>query len=415
MSTDRTNRLIRFDNFEIDLDAITLRFAGATVDVEPQVFDLIAFLAANRGRLVSYEEIVANVWKGRIISDAAIATRVNAARRALGDSGAAQRVIRTVRGRGLRFDLPAVDTCKPAQPDVRPASRYQKQPGQSVVGVFPFELISEDVTQTYLATGLADEITSELCRFRSLMVLARDSMLRVSRSSLGQLAELKDLGATHFVRGTLQVRVEVMRMSVQLVEAATERLVWSEQYDFCREQLFDVQDDVVSQVVSTLFGKLVDHRTTDIRARPTEIMSAYDCVLRGMAIHKSGHTTKTEAEDAVSWFDRALELDPNYARAHAWRACAAAHLWPAQPSEEHLRRNMRSVELALSIDPTDSEAHRIKGALHTFQREFEGAVYHLRRAKARRARPPRAHRAPPEDRRQIAARSRQQNLEAWQD
>jgi adenylate cyclase len=268
------------------------------------------------------------------------------------------------------------------QPDARPASRGQTERKQSVVGIFPFELIGEDAAQAYLATGLADEITAELCRFRSLTILARDSMLRVSRSGSDQPYKIGELGATHFVRGSLQVRTSTIRMTVQLVEVATGRLIWSEQYDFGRERFFEVRDDVVSQVVSTLFGTLIDDRIAGIRARPTDSMSAYDCVLRGMAIHKSGHTTKSEAEDAVSWFDRALELDPNYARAHAWRACAAAHLWPAQPSEEHLKRNMNSVEVALSIDPTDSEAHRIKGALHTFQREFEAAIYHLRRAKA---------------------------------
>ena len=83
----------------------------------------------------------------------------------------------------------------------------------------------------------------------------------------------------------------------------------------------------------------------------------------------------------MAWFDRALELDPNYARALAWRACAAAHLWPLQPTQEHFDRNMHLVSRALAIDPTDSEAHRIKGALHTFQRQFDPAAYHLKRAR----------------------------------
>jgi len=105
MPGDQTNRLIKFSDFELDLDAAVLRSGGATVIVEPQVFELIAFLVTNQGRLVSYDEIIANVWRGRIVSDAAIATRVNAARKALGDDGSAQRVIKTLRGRGLRFDL----------------------------------------------------------------------------------------------------------------------------------------------------------------------------------------------------------------------------------------------------------------------------------------------------------------------
>ena len=110
-------------------------------------------------------------------------------------------------------------------------------------------------------------------------------------------------------------------------------------------------------------------------------LAAYDCVLRGISIQNHGHATTEEAKEAVAWFDRALELDPNYARALAWRACAAAGLWPLQPTQEHLDRNMDLVSRALSIDPTDSEAHRIKGALHTLQRQFDLAAYHLERAR----------------------------------
>lgn len=98
-------RVLRFEAFDIDLDAQSLRVGGDEVHVEPQVFDLIALLVRNPGRLISHEEIIERVWRGRIVSDSAIATRVNAARRALGDDGTAQRVIRTIRGRGFRFEL----------------------------------------------------------------------------------------------------------------------------------------------------------------------------------------------------------------------------------------------------------------------------------------------------------------------
>ena len=102
---DSKNKVLEFDGFDVDLDAALLRSGGRVIETEPQVFELIAFLCTNPGRLIAYDEIIEKVWNGRIVSDAAIATRINAARKALGDDGTAQRVIKTVRGRGLRFQL----------------------------------------------------------------------------------------------------------------------------------------------------------------------------------------------------------------------------------------------------------------------------------------------------------------------
>ncbi|HVI79921.1 MAG TPA: winged helix-turn-helix domain-containing protein, partial [Candidatus Acidoferrum sp.] len=100
------HKVVKFDGFNIDLDAAQIRNSnGAVIPVEPQVFDLIALLVSNPARLISHDEIIEKVWHGRIVSDSAIASRVNAARRALGDDGTAQRVIKTIRGRGFRFEL----------------------------------------------------------------------------------------------------------------------------------------------------------------------------------------------------------------------------------------------------------------------------------------------------------------------
>lgn len=105
MKNARENRVLRFDGFAVDLDAAEIRNSEGIIPVEPQVFDLVALFCTNPGRLIGHDEIVEKVWRGRIVSDSAIATRINAARKALGDDGTAQRIIKTVRGRGFRFEL----------------------------------------------------------------------------------------------------------------------------------------------------------------------------------------------------------------------------------------------------------------------------------------------------------------------
>src|SRR3954470_17918624 len=119
------HKVVKFDGFNIDLDAAQIRNSnGAVIPVEPQVFDLIALLVSNPARLISHDEIIEKVWHGRIVSDSAIASRVNAARRALGDDGTAQRVIKTVRGRGFRFEL-----TPRAAPNYPPAGAVTPLPG----------------------------------------------------------------------------------------------------------------------------------------------------------------------------------------------------------------------------------------------------------------------------------------------
>ena len=191
----------------------------------------------------------------------------------------------------------------------------------------------------------------------------------------------RDLGARYVVEGTVQRDGDRLRISVRLVDAETSNQLWSERYDGVVANIFEFQDHIAAQVAGTV-QPAVRHRELELgRRKAPENFAAYDCVLRGISLHNHGHATPEEAKDAVAWFDRALELDPNYPRALAWRACAAAHLWPLQPAQEHFDRNMHLVSSALSIDPADIEAHRIKGALHMFQRQFDLATYHLERAR----------------------------------
>ena len=126
---DGQNKVLEFDGFGVDLDAALLRSGGRVIETEPQVFELIAFLCTNPGRLIGYDEIIDKVWHGRIVSDAAIATRINAARKALGDDGTAQRVIKTVRGRGPEVPTRAGQPIDPsqAQPSV-PDGRARPRP-----------------------------------------------------------------------------------------------------------------------------------------------------------------------------------------------------------------------------------------------------------------------------------------------
>ena len=172
MQDGQKNKVLEFDRFSVDLDAALLRSEGRVVGTEPQVFEP-SFLCTNPGRLIGYDEIIDKVWNGRIVSDAAIATRINAARKALGDDGTAQRVIKTVRGRGLRFQLePVSRSIEPkAYPSASDAGNSDAVPKSHLDGpsiaVLPFDNMSPDTEQEYFADGIVEDIITGLSRVRS--------------------------------------------------------------------------------------------------------------------------------------------------------------------------------------------------------------------------------------------------------
>jgi TolB-like protein len=277
-----------------------------------------------------------------------------------------------------RSPCSAAATAAPAEGEV-PSDEVVE--GPPVLAVHPFEVAGNVAGLEHLGAVMAGEIADELGRFHCLMVLATDGVFdpALRRSWDPELAHR--VGATHAVVGRVRPTDDAVKLVIRLVELPSRRVVWSERYRGVRHDIFEVEEDAVGRIVATLFGRLIDDRVGGALRRPTQSLDAYDCVLRGISAYRSGHLSRPEAEEALGWFDRAIDLDPAYARAHAWRACAAYALWPEQPGEAHVDRNMRSVDTALSIDPTDSEANRIKGILHAYRREHESAERHLRKAR----------------------------------
>jgi TolB-like protein len=387
-----------FGGYALDAERRELRRGADLISVEPQVFDLLLLLIRNRARVVSRDDMVADVWNGRVISESALYSRITAARRAVGDSGEAQRLIRTIPRKGLRFvadvcevessDLNALVGREPTSDTIVPLTGSPIREGAAISGkgerptliVMPFDNLS-NLNDGYFVDGLVEDITLTLSRVRDFCVISRQSAFACKSKLVDAHAVGRRLGARYVVEGAVQREGDRLRVSVGLVDAETSSQLWSERYDGAVANIFEFQDHIAAQVAGTL-QPAVRHRELDLgRRKLPNNLAAYDCVLRGISIHNHGHTTVAEANEAVAWFDRALALDPNYARALAWRACAAAGLWPLQPTQEHLDRNMKLVSSALSIDPSESEAHRIKGALHTLQRQFDLAAHHLERAR----------------------------------
>jgi adenylate cyclase len=183
------------------------------------------------------------------------------------------------------------------------------------------------------------------------------------------------------VEGSVRKAAERVRVTVQLIDGETETHIWAERYDRKLEEIFAIQDEVTSAVAATLFGRVEAARHFQVQRKRTENMAAYEYVLTGKVLH---HRSNREANaEALRLLDCAIELDPNYAHAHAWKACVTGQAWLhgwCEDPDAGLQSIAAELQRALSLDDNDPDVHRILAAVNLNFNEFDKAVYHQERA-----------------------------------
>ncbi len=379
---------IAFEDCEIDTARFELRRAGELVKLEPQVFDLIVLLARKAGNMVTREELVQSVWQGRIVSEATIDARVAAARRALGDDGKQQRITKTVPRRGFRFVGEVSQNALAVHPveaenqraTFTSANRVFTRP---VVAVLPFrDLYSSVLKGAVFAEGISEDITTELSRFHAILVTSRMSSFQFRASDMPPKDIAKKLGADFILSGTVRRAANRIRVVVELYEAREDRQIWSERFDRLDEDIFAVLDEISGIVASRMTGQVQFSETKRTKAKNGHDLTAYEALLVGLDLHKSGDISPEVAMRAVAAFTKAIEADEEFARAYAWRACSYSRTWGFPVQRDQFDRVSEDVFKALELDPEEAEAHRIAGAVYRALHEFDRATAHIEKALA---------------------------------
>jgi TolB-like protein len=313
--------LFLFDKFSLDTDRRELRGQSGLISLEPQVFDLLTYLVRNRDRVVSKDDIVAAVWDGRVISESALTTRINATRSAIGDSGEAQRLIRTLPRRGLRFvgevrevrDQAAAAPTQPAQ-----SANRLTLPDRPSIAVLPFANMSGDPEQDYFANGIAEEIITALSRMRLLFVIARNSSFTYKGRDVDVRQVGRELGVRYVLEGSVRKGANRLRITGQLVEAASGVHLWADRFEGELEDIFDLQDRVTASVLGAIAPRIGQAEIERAKRKPTDNLDAYDYFLRGMAnVHR---WTKAANDQALRDFRCAIERDPEFGSAYGLAA-----------------------------------------------------------------------------------------------
>jgi TolB-like protein/tetratricopeptide (TPR) repeat protein len=365
---------LRFGDCVLDPARRELLRQGEPVHIEPQVFDLLLHLIENRDHVVSKDELLAAVWQGRIISESTLSTRINAARRAIGDSGERQELIRTTARRGLRFvgEVAAVE-----QHGMADGRGQAAVAGRVAIAVLPFANLSGDPAQAYLSDGVSEDIITDLCRWPQLAVSSRSASFRYRDADLGVMA--RELKVRYVVEGSIQRRGDRLRVSAQLVDAETGTHVWADRFDRRSVDFFQVQDEVVQTIVATLVGRVRVADAQRARRKPPSSLAAYECVLQGNALRWDD---PEDAAAATRLFEQAIEADPGYGHAYALLAVMLSRSWQEDlgGSDVALHEAHRLAQRSIELAPENSTCFAALGQICLLQRSYDLAIQHMERA-----------------------------------
>jgi TolB-like protein len=250
---------------------------------------------------------------------------------------------------------------------------------EPMVAVLPFDNLSTD-QDAYFVDGITEDITTALSRFHSLQVIARGSAFVYRGGEVAEREIAEALGAQFLVRGSVQRIAKRVRINIQLLDGTRGLNLWGQRYDRELEDVFQMQDEITSTIVSTLAGRVEATQLAWARAAPIERLEAYDFLLRGKDHHH--RFTAADCETCIDMFNRAIEKDPTYAVAHAWLACGLgqAMIWRLDEHAKLVDRSQAAAEEGLALDENESECHRILAQVFLTRGDLRRSLQHQERA-----------------------------------
>jgi len=368
-----------FGPFRVDTGLLELTQSGKAIALQPQAFSLLVFLIENSDRVVSKDEIIDEVWQGRAVGDGTLNARINALRRALGDDGATQSVIKTLPRQGFRFVSKLADAT--SNPVITPVNEKKPTmdvtPNAASIAVLPFANIGADQEQNYFADGLTEDLITDLCKIRDLFVIAKNSSFSY-RNSPKDVTEIgRELGVAHVLEGSVRKAGNRVRINAQLIDSQTGRHVWADRYDSDIQDIFELQDEIAAKIISALRLNLTRNPRS---VRSTENVEAYELSLKGRA--KFFMFSPETNQESIDLLDRAIAIDPEFSDAWAGQVFPYQSGWSFAWAgyDDGLKIAAQKAERAVELAPDSALAQSRLGWVQTFLRQPELAIASFERA-----------------------------------
>lgn len=380
-----SGNILRFGDYELDIDQFELRHSGQHVGTEPKVFDLLVYLARNSDRTVTKEEIFAELWHDRIVSDSALSSQIKAARKLIGDDGVSQHTIRTVHGRGFRFILPVKKAhAPPADLEALPGPQrelMEKIASRPSLAILPFPNLSADVGEDHIADGITEDITTAISKNRWLLVIPRNTAFAF-RNDGGSIRSIgQKLNADYIVTGSFRKAGTRARITIQVVDVETEHSLLAERFDRDLSNIFDLQDEITEAVTARIEAEVGLTEQRKAGKRPRKNMGAWDLYQLGCAeFYKFTPDGNLECQKLVR---RALELDPEFASAYsrlAYSIVLGMVYFDVSPDQRVMDEALAVAQRAIELDDQDAIGFFTIGRVYLARCEYEQAINALEHA-----------------------------------
>jgi TolB-like protein/cytochrome c-type biogenesis protein CcmH/NrfG len=372
-----------FTDHVLDRDRRELRRGSNAIALEPQVFDLLVYLLESRDHVVSKDELIESVWGGRIVSESTLTSRINAARKAVADSGRDQKLIRTIARKGFRFvgevrsqqtgaaQDPANDSADQADPIARSALPPLDRPA---IAVLPFTNMSEEAGQEYFSDGISEDIITALSKLRWFYVIARNSSF-VYKGKVMPIKQVgEELGVGYVLEGSVRKEGNRVRITAQLSDVTTGIHIWSDHYDRSVADVFAVQDEITQAIVAAIEPQLYAAENFRAERKTPDSMDAWELVMRALSHY--WRVTRQDNMVAQALLEKAISIDPNYGQALGLLAASymfGAHMgWTT--TADALPIGERAALAAIRADSEDPWAHYALGSVYLFTRSFDDSL-----------------------------------------
>jgi TolB-like protein len=371
-----------FGDFHLDRERFELRRGTDPVRLEPQVLALLVYLVRYRDRMVTKDEIATEVWLGRIASDASISSRIRSARQAVGDDGQQQTTIRTVHGKGFRFVAEVQETAPATVATGLPAEEPKNVlTGKPSIAILPFRPLAMAPDLAILAEAIPCEIIQALSHLRWLAVIARGSSFRFREPDpdLGLVATA--LGARYLLSGIIEADGRRLAVTLELSDTSRNEVIWGDRIAAPLDAIDDLRNRIVTHLVTALEVYIPLNEATVAQMAPIDTLDAWANYHLGL--QSLYRFTAQDNLRATGCFERAVKLDPRFARAHAglsFTSYLEAFL-SLGPDVAKARRAARChAEHALELDPLDPFANFTMGRAHWLTHDLDVAAEWLDRA-----------------------------------
>jgi len=390
--------MFRFEGYTLDIARNALRAADRELQLRPKSFEVLRYLIENADRTVAKEELMKAIWPNVVVTDHVLAHCVSEVRQAIGDDD--QAIIKTIPRRGYRFTAPvlrvATSAPAPGTEGVLPAPLQRagetpvvpgKMGDRPSVAVLPFANLSGDAQQEYFSDGITEDIITELSRFSELMVIGRNSAFQYKGKAVDLRQIGRELDARYLLEGSVRRSGDRIRITAQLIDAATGVHRWAERYDRELHDVFAVQDEVSRAIVAILAAHVNRAETERALLKPPAAWEAYDYYLRGaeaFCLHQN-RRTKTSLYDARRLLEQSLTIDPNYARAAAVLSWTHFQTYFEPFDRDYLSpaaldRALELAETAVHLDAFLPPARAQLGHILVYKRQHDAAIAEFERA-----------------------------------